>query len=328
MIELPEKITAMRPYYAAYAISNLIDSGQFAVDASKLKFVDPFGMCFLASAGLKLSERGEKLHLVNLDKNLASYLSRMDVLGDFVSTDTPVGEIKRNDLSRQLLEVFHLHDENQIDDTANRLTEAIIGSVGLDNDAPLDEMTCLNDVDRIKIPFLHLMSELLGNSLSHGKKFNHSKSSSFVASQYYKKHDIIAFSVIDNGCGFLETLKWHRDLKIQTHANAIELALQAKISCNPAVGVYTDTSNAGVGLTISSEIAKHSLGKMMIMSGDAMTTLDSDRILRSKVPYWQGVAISVIMRKSPLMGIKFFDLVKGITERDEQDTSDAQIRFE
>jgi hypothetical protein len=73
----------------------------------------------------------------------------------------------------------------------------------------------------------------------------------------------------DTGCGFLNTLRGHQDLREETHFAAIVTALKPLVSCNRDLGIRRDSTNEGVGLTTVCRIAERAHGRTLIVSGDS-----------------------------------------------------------
>jgi nitrogen fixation/metabolism regulation signal transduction histidine kinase len=90
----------------------------------------------------------------------------------------------------------------------------------------------------------------------------------WVALQYDASDDMIRLAVVDNGCGFLNSLKRE---KITEHIEAIHLALKPRVTCNGDFYVRPSESvNQGIGLTVVKEIVLSSQGIIYLASGDAL----------------------------------------------------------
>jgi hypothetical protein len=210
--------------------------------------------------------------------------------------------------------VHRITDRRDIDRSAARLAQAIIGritDVRLD-DIP-DEMSGKSEVDRVEHPLRYVFNELIENALTHGRGKGFNKASAWVAAQYYPSSGKMRLAVVDDGCGFLESLRDHPELPEEAHAAAIEIALKAKVSRNRDVDLMDDSVNQGVGLTVIREIALRADGCLALVSGNAWLA-DYPRNQREQrtVPDWQGVGAYVELKRSRLQRINLVSIMQGL----------------
>jgi hypothetical protein len=288
------------------------------LDASKLEFVDPFGLCVLAATAERIGEDCRAIHVTHLHPKAGGYLGRMDLFGNrWLQGDVPLIQA-RNELRSSLVELRCLTTTREVDAAANGIATALLGTVpGLDPCGAPDEMTGYSPWDQVHEPLGHVFTELLQNSLTHGRRNGYADANVWVSAQYYRQRDCIRLSIVDTGCGYLGSLKHHpRILKLpeneRTHTAAILLALQPRISCNREVGLTTDTTNAGIGLTTAYRIVRQSGGQMALSSGDAILWISGDRDPRvsdTQNPFWQGVAIHIELKRQALTNVRIRDLM-------------------
>lgn len=234
------------------------------LDASSLYRVDPFGLSLLASIGSTLASRGQKIKIINLRPDLLSYLSRMDLLTQSWIIVEGVANQGRNSLGHSLVELSELVDKNEVDGFANRIADAVLGRVrGLDPEAIPDQMSGYTDWDRAREPLCYAFTELLNNALTHGRRNGYKKSTVWVSAQYFQATDQIAIGIVDNGCSILGSLESHPKLVSKSDAAALWLALEPRFSCNRDVGVFSETANAGIGLTTTYRIVKEVDGAIL-----------------------------------------------------------------
>jgi anti-anti-sigma regulatory factor len=279
------------------------------LDASVLYRVDPFGLSLLASVGSTLASRGAKLKIINLRPELLTYLSRMDLLTQSWILIEGVVNQGRNRLGHSLVELSELVDKNEVDSFANRIADAILGGVrGLDPDAVPDEMTGYTDWEKARQPLCYAFTELLNNALTHGRRNGYKKSTVWVSAQYFRATDQIAIGIVDNGCSILGSLESHPKLISKTDSAALWLALEPRISCNRDLGIFNETTNAGIGLTTTYRIARAVEGAVLIISGSAaiedVPSAHQDMTVEGLSP-WQGTILSLRLNRSDLMKIDF-----------------------
>ena len=209
------------------------------VDASRLSFVDPFGMALLAATFFKVRQQGGVVRVHCLNAQLSGYLQRMDVFHgvELVDCLPAQGKGKRQDRADALVEVTRLDQRKDVDGAALRLTRALVGRMpATSRDLPSDGMSSYTEEDRLIEPIQYAFNELLENALTHARRAGYGDASVWVACQYYPSNDLVRLGVVDNGCGFLETLRGHPALRQPTHLAAILAALQPRVSCNRVWG--------------------------------------------------------------------------------------------
>ncbi len=294
-------------------------AGIVEINAMHLRFVDPFGMAMLGACFDEARKQGCVIRVHQLSSNLSGYLQRMDVFTGVELVDCAPNNGARHDRSDALVELTQLCNRAEVGDVAHSLAKAMIGDAD-PNDEP-DEMTGFTTFDRLIEPLQYALNELLENALTHARRGN-KNACVWVASQYYPKKDLIRVGVVDNGCGFLESLRTHVKLQHQRHLDAILLALQPRVSCNRDLGLRTDSVNQGVGLTTTCRIAEHAGGRMILASGNAMHST-SGYSGASTGAYWQGVGIAMEVNRSKLANVHIGELLPSL-----DDIPPVNLRFE
>jgi ABC-type transporter Mla MlaB component len=298
--------------------------GNVELDCSKVRFIDPFGMTALSAAISEVQAQKRRVALTWLDAKTVSYLERMNffVDNDIDAVDVPVNR-QRNDLRSKLLEITHIVDSGTSEAVADQLAAAIVFMIigraeKTNNDQAIDL-----EYDQYYRPLRYALSELIENSLTHARREGAHDASVWVAAQFYKDALVggrVEVAVVDNGCGFLATLKNHAELPENTHGAAIKTALKPKVSCNRDMGPFGESVNEGVGLTTTVRISKETGGTVHIVSGDALfaenlaiATKRSDQI-KVLPGCWDGVAISVTFTGAKLPSVKISDLLPPVGE--------------
>ncbi len=223
----------------------------------------------------------------------------------------PAGGARRNS-TESLVEVHRVSDHRDVEASAARLARAVIGSitdVRLD-DTP-DEMSGKSQVDRIEHPLRCVFNELIENALTHGRARGFGRASAWIAAQYYPRSGKVRLAVVDDGCGYLESLRGHPALHVSNHAAAIATALEPKVSRNRDVGFGRDLLNQGVGLTVTREIALQAEGTIALVSGNAWLADSTGKHRENKViPPWQGVAAYLEMKRERLQGMDLVTIMQ------------------
>ncbi len=320
MIVFPSHLSAPSALATVSVCQEILASdGVTDIDAGQLSYIDPFGMAMLGACFDSARNIGCTIRVHQLSANLSGYLQRMDVFDGVELVACAQSAGTRRDRSGDLVELTQLSNRADVGSAAHRLAKAMIGNPD-PNEVP-DEMSGYTPYERLVEPLQYALNELLENALTHARRGNMS-ASVWVASQYYPKKDLIRLGVVDNGCGFLESLRNHSELLHKRHIEAILLALRPRISCNRDLGVFNDSVNQGVGLTTSCRIAERADGRMILASGNAMHSTSGYSGEKPDV-YWQGVGIAMEVNRSKLAEVRIQELLPSL-----DDIPPVTLRFE
>lgn len=271
-ILLPTYLTARSAAETVIACRQLLDGeGDTEVCAGSLRFADPFGLAMLGATFFMMQRRGRDVRVSGLTADMAGYLNRMDVFDGVNLIDCAPYVSGRNNRSDALVELTRLDNQNHVDDAAFRLAKSLVGTIpDFDPSEPQDEMTGMTAFDRLIEPLQYALSELLENAMTHARRHGYRDACVWVASQYYPTNKMIRLGVVDNGCGFLDTLRTHPALRLETHHEAILTALRPRISCNRDLHMGMESANQGVGLTTTHRIAERAGGRLVILSAGTL----------------------------------------------------------
>jgi hypothetical protein len=229
-------------------ISEKPDSLSIKIDFKDVRWYIPAAVVALVSRMKYWQSIGLGWELVNFKENpVSGYFQRMDVL---------------NVLGVELEENFNRRNTNH----------AFVPLKEVENAAQTESVATSHAqcIDSTKGDIFRLMqyscSEMILNALQH------SEENGFVASQYNSKDDFIRFSVADFGRGIRQSFL-DRNVNFfnqsMSDVDAIRVALKPEISSTTHLsdGPYKLWSNAGVGLSMASEIVRMTCGEMILISG-------------------------------------------------------------
>lgn len=312
MINIPTYLGASDTTSLIGFSKQLINKNNNAIvncDAARLSFIDPLALCIFSATCHEVSSNGGKVNIHNLSDTMNSYLSRMDV---FESCKIDVHTTnQRYDRRDSLVEVCKLDNPSQIDKLSSQIAYAIVGKTPEKNSSSIpDEMTGYTAADQLTIPIEYIFSELLENALTHGRRGGFHETSVWVAAQYYPKQDSICLAIVDNGCGYFETLKNHPELTDQSHKGGIITALLPDISCNNDVGLMGDSINQGIGLTVVKDLAINAGGTISIISGDTTLIKNIEYEKFTVNDSWQGSVISLQVPRENLKSLNIHEVIR------------------
>lgn len=287
-------------------------TGDVELDCAQVNFVDPLGMTVLAAVLEPLAEQ-RRVSMSWLSTTIAGYLDRMNFFKGLTVEGVNIPPNRnRNDQRSNLLEITRVVDPSKSEAVVNQLATAVVGKILGRGPKPANFNEPDTEYDQYYRPLRYALSELIENALTHARREGGFNSAVWVAAQHYQQDGgRIQVAVVDNGCGFLATLKSHPELRTKNHVEAIRMALKPKVSCNRDMGPFGESINEGVGLTTTVRIAKETGGLVYIVSGDAMFSdgavagVKRRDQFQSLVGAWSGVAISAtfVCQKLPAIRI-------------------------
>jgi C4-dicarboxylate-specific signal transduction histidine kinase len=299
------------------------DSTTIVCDGSNLKWVMPLGLCGLAAACHTLHERGQSIRFDGLTSNMQNYFERMDVFEHCHIDHRKCN--RRADHADSLVELRCLSAVSEISSVATSIVKAITGQmmVGRDDTEDPEGMT-IRPSERLSLNLHYVFSELLENALTHSQAHGYSGACVWVAANYFARSGTVRIGVVDTGCGFLKSLKSNERVRERpTDGRAIETALEPFVSCNKAVGIMSDSSNQGIGLTVSAQIAAAAGGWIEVNSGSASVKASSPRRSAESHLSWQGAALDVVMSREQLLTLDLRQII-----RPYQRVPKPRLRFE
>lgn len=282
------------------------------VDAQAVEFVDPLGLCMLSSFGGEWARRDVRVTFLGMKPHVKSYLERMDVLDHCRAEDRPT--ICRTPAATKLLEVTRVTDQADVNAAAEAMTCAVIGKLpDLEPDVDMEGMRVVSEHDTLTHVLGHVLTELMDNALTHGRRGGYRDANVWVSCQYMPKRDAMNIAVVDNGCGLLASLGSHQMVRDHpTHENVLRACVSEGVSCNRAVGLQgVESGNLGVGLTICQGIALQSDGNLWIGSGDRFARNPCGQGISyfREMPPWQGLFAYIEVRRSKLKGVQVHDIL-------------------
>lgn len=283
-------------------LSTLVDDESQAVviDAARLRFVAPLGICGLAAGCHVLHERGQAVRIVGLSNSLENFFDRMDVFKYCHIEHEP--RVARAPMEDALVEVRCLATEGEANDVAVAIGNAMTGRIMRGQDDPEDPEGMQPRLsERLSLPLNYVLSELLDNAVTHARRDGFGGAQVWVAANYYPSQGLVRMAVVDNGCGFLRSLAGHEKVRGNpTDRHAIATALEPFVSCNREVGILDSSANQGIGLTVSRDIAAASDGHIEVFSGSGGVCTRPQRRFEG-LPYWQGSALDVCLSRNRLL---------------------------
>lgn len=153
----------------------------------------------------------------------------------------------------------------------------------------------------------YVLSELLYNTLEHGVSFFNSggiqkRMPSIIQFTWYETRNLIQFVVADVGIGIRKHLSQAYP-GIESDEEAIRMAIRPHVSGTfGRLDPYVSKNNAGVGLFLSTNIARRLNADMHIVSGHGvMHVSPRDITTKTLLHHWPGtfVVVSLKVNKSP-----------------------------
>lgn len=310
-IVFPQSLSSSHPEDLIRFCQRILETADERItilNAEHLAFIDPLGLAAFRAVldTVEHTHPGKEYNVQWMAEHLSSYLQRMEFFQGIEVDGLPVyqGPAPSSD-PMNCVELRQIHEDNS-EVIASQLVSAITGM------APDDET--FEDADKIRRPIEYALKELLGNALSHAKRDGRGTASVWVACQHFGNSGTVRLAIVDNGCGFLATLKDHEKLIERSDAGAIQTALLERVSCNrgPFVGYETDSQNQGVGLTTTAKIAGAAGGWLVIASGNAWFHTADQQAREMDGIRWPGVAIAFACQRADLPNVSIPALLPAV----------------
>ena len=287
-------------------------------DASHLVVAEPMALCALVATLSRMQRLNRNVQVVGLSPEFKRQLENLDLL----SQSLHLGESERSSGYQGTLHAYRVKSEREGNEIGNRIAESIAALIPSSqvvvsaHDAPPRN-------DAIVYPLAYIFTELIDNSLRHGRGRGYAHASVWLSAQYHPPRGLIRLAVADDGCGFLKTFQGREDLQVRSHADAIRAGFKPFTSSKRDVGLFADSQHQGLGLTICRDIACRSEGGVTVVTGNSwITNPEVESELSRAAPFWQGAVVGVELRLPALNAVNFYEI-----PRRYNPNPDLPIRF-
>jgi hypothetical protein len=290
-------------------------------NADQLVTAEPVALCLLAASFVQLERRGQHAQIRGLRVDVRQNLERLDVLTDWFR-DRP-HTVAPPEESQSVLRACHVTNLAQANQIANALSSEIAALIPSDDiDAVIENDPTLARYRVVEQPLGYLITELLENSLQHGRAAGFGHAGAWVAAQYYRAGDLLRVAVVDDGCGFLRSLSSYLDMHPRTHRNAVNAAFRPFVSCNKDVGLFGDSAHQGIGLTVCRDLCLRADGSISAASGTAWlsspaTASEKSRTLR---PGHQGVVVMMTLHRRAITPGSLGEIIRRYQDNEDLPT--------
>ena len=252
---LPDKLKDPFFFEDVLDVQNKLRSNSLVLDFSGISFIEPYSMISLLLQGRSfLRKSGNKIRLKNIPIVIGQYLTRMDFFkaGIFEYADEIKDKffLKRSSFSKRVLEITEISGKER------ESIQAISGVISLFRKRASHILKVWFS-DSITDSFVTVISELCQNI------FEHSLDSGFLAMQTYTigKENIVRLVISDSGIGIAKSFELRKDIRYDSEAHLIELALTTPISSK---------REFGYGLCQVKSIVERLNGTILIRSGTSL----------------------------------------------------------
>lgn len=277
----------------AFAAASELEGGPVVLDLRSVEFVEPAGICGLATLLEYLIPRSEKVELALAGRDVAAYLERMDffrLFGGRIATDADLSSLEERQRHNPgtLQELVNFQTEEEIPGIVRRIAE-ILETKGYRM--------------RERVDICSTLSEICANAAEHGASGGESGAPAFgayAAVQAYghvvsggsrgerRGGEEVLVAIADGGPGIRETIARNpanADF-VGSDNDALRHAMKMGVSSSGEVG-------RGGGLNLVSQIAARAGGSLSLRSGSGRVTAYKDRKDSRNVPAFPGTFVRV-----------------------------------
>lgn len=275
--------------------ANLSNIQKVIVDCIHLEFIQLGPMTYLLGSLKQCEQNKIAVSFINLDLNRDAirYMSRMNFFALLqIQVDEP---FKRQPHADRFYEFVEIQSNDRRSSTADEIAAQVATCItGEDpdfdfSDQPPPENNFFEAIS-------YSVSELIKNVQQH------SLGTGFVSAQYYPRLDSTSIAIVDTGIGVRESFNRHSSPHanlIATDVSALRKALEAEVSSKTHQNCpfRNHAENAGVGLTLLTDIALQAGGCFQFLSGAAMVHSEGECELSTS---YQGTYVYISFNRSAL----------------------------
>lgn len=172
----------------------------------------------------------------------------------------------------------------------------------------------------------YIIVELLYNTLEHG--WNQQRIPSLLQFSWYRDKHELSFIVADLGIGIRRHLSQSYSA-LASDVEAVLLALKPQVSGTFSVNgqVYGSKNNAGVGLYLSSNIARRLHADMYIVSGNGLVHVSPTEITHKELnSSWPGTFVHVTLKLGVIPNLNLQKMMAEFREAAVNELAQAETR--
>src|SRR5918911_1314182 len=258
------------------------------LDLRSVEFVEPSGICGLATLLEFLIPRTDEVGLVLSGHNVSAYLERMNffrIFGDRVRTNVDVAALEERQRHNPgtLQELVNFHSEEDIPGIISRISEILENK-----EYRLRERAAI----------CATLSEICANAVEHGassfgayaavQAYQHIVSGRHSGPKGERRGEEVLIAIADGGAGVRETLSRNPEYAefTDTDNDALRHALKMGVSGTGEIG-------RGGGLAVVGQISARAKGSLSLRSGSGRVTFYGDRTNSRNVPTFPGTFVRV-----------------------------------
>lgn len=271
---LPARVDSLSAVRLVSAIIEAAESDQVVMDFARQPVLDPFGMLLVTCVVRSLRETGVKFVLTNADRH--SYAAHIGFLAQFdESYAAPTDGERENERYIAIRAITR----QELATEANATRAAYMGDVIEDFSYRLARLLT-QDGPRVLVDALsYCLREVIRNSYEHS-----GADEILVCAQYRPTANRVDLAFADRGLGVLKTLRRNRRVEVESHIDALKVALMPGISGSPPSRWDKDNpwANSGYGLFMTHRICREG-GAFTMCSGDALLRLSGGRTMERTI---------------------------------------------
>jgi len=174
----------------------------------------------------------------------------------------------------------------------------------------------------------YILSELLYNTLEHGKNWQNVPS--LLQFTWYREKHELSFAIADLGVGIKKHLSQSYS-GLEDDVEAILLALKPQVSgtFNGSGQLYKAKNNAGVGLYLSSSIVRRLHANMYIVSGGGLVHVSPTEVTHKQLrSSWPGTFVYVTLRLGTIPDLNLQKMMAEFREAADRELAQANSNDE
>jgi C4-dicarboxylate-specific signal transduction histidine kinase len=189
--------------------------------------------------------------------------------------------------------VYSSRDANR---AANELAKRISQFVPSEDRASLlRDHHGLKIYNAIQPALAYILVELVDNVFNHARTEEYRNPVAWMVVQYYRSGDLVRIAVVDDGCGFLGSMRGMMQNAPRSHSEAVDLAFMPFVSSKNLPAIYAERRHMGIGLPVCRDICQRMDGQVYAATGDSWISnpgLQAERRRRAE-PFYQGTIVSL-----------------------------------
>lgn len=267
-----------------------------ALSGQDVVTLEPVGACLLAMCSRKAALKDQRIEISGMRSPLRAILR--DFSSGITFADDAGDDGGESKLGASVSR--HVQTARQANAAANDMANYMAQFIPAEDRLEMSQDNYgLRIHHAVQPAIAYILSELLDNVFCHAATTDFREPNAWVAVQSYPAGDLMRVAVVDDGCGFLGSLRGLPENPPKNHFEATTRAFQPFLTSKGVPLLYAERRHMGLGLPVCNAISRSLDGFLHAASGNAWVERPNSvrQVNRTADAFFQGTIVALELHR-------------------------------